>query len=253
MDLRVLTTPELKGDGKSDYYVSMDVSRSNKSSNNQSSISILKAKRNKEDRLISVQLVNLINLPNGLNFTSQAIELKRVYKMYDAKIAIIDANGVGQGLKDELLKEQFDPQSSDILECWDTINTEDEPDDKTAKKCLYALQSQGINTEIIVNFIDMVESGKLQLLEKNQTNNYDLNDKDYVKNIVLPSIQTDFLIEEVANLKLKHLQAGRLTVEQVTKRVDKDRYSATVYGLWYIKTFEDKVKKDGRKLIFLYS
>ena len=68
----------------------MDVSRSNKSSNNQSSIAVLKAKRNKEGRIINIQVVNLINLPNGLNFTGQAIEFKRIRKLYHAKIAICD-------------------------------------------------------------------------------------------------------------------------------------------------------------------
>lgn len=241
--LRVLSKPELKGDGKSDYYVSMDVSRSNKSSNNQSSIAVLKTKRNKEERIVNIQLVNLINLPNGLNFTGQAIEFKRVYKLYNAKMAISDENGVGKGLLDELLKEQTDPITGEILECWNTINTDDEPDDKNAKKCLYALHSQGINTEIIVNFIDMVEGAKLQILEKNQNNNYNINDKDYVTNVILPTLNTDFFVEEVANLKLKHLQGGKLTTEQLTRRVDRDRYSAVSYGLWYIKNFEDKVKQ----------
>ena len=242
--LRVIARPELKSDGKSDYYVSMDVSRSNKTSNNQSSIAVLKAKRNKEDRIINVQLVNLINLPNGLNFTGQAIEFKRVFKLYSAKKAICDENGVGKGLLDELLKEQIDPITGETLECWNTINTDDEPDDKNAKKCLYALHSQGINTEIIVNFIDMVESGRLQLLEKNQNNNYNLNDKDYINNVILPAVNTDLFVEEVANLKLKHLQGGKLTTEQLTRRVDRDRYSAVSYGLWYIKNFEDKVKRN---------
>ncbi len=241
--LRTLSKPELKSDGKSEYYVSMDVARSEKSSNNQSAIVVLKVKRNKEERVVNIKIVNIINLPNGLNFTSQAIEFKRIKNLYQAKIACIDENGLGRGLVDELLKEQIDPISGETLGCWNTINTEQEPDDDDAEKCLYALHSQGINTDIIVNFIDMVEGGKLQLLEKHQTNNYDANDQDFIKNNVLPHVQTDLLIEEVSNLKLKHISGGKLTTERVTKRVDRDRWSATAYGLWYIKTFEDKVKR----------
>ena len=86
----------------------------------------------------------------------------------------------------------------------------------------------------------MVDSGRLQLLEKSQNNNYDLNDMDYFTNTVLPSLNTDFFVEEVANLKLKHLPGGKLTTEQLTKRVDKDRYSAVSYGLWYIKILKIK-------------
>ena len=87
----------------------------------------------------------------------------------------------------------------------------------------------------------MVDGDKLQILEKNYNNNYSLDDKDYIKNSILPHVQTDLLIEEVANLKVKHLSGGKLTVEQLTKKVDKDRYSSTAYLLWYIKNFEDRI------------
>lgn len=244
LKLRTLSMPELTGGGKSDYYVSMDVARSQKSSNNQSSIAVLKVKRNKEDRIINVSLVNLINLKQGLNFTAQAIELKRIRNIYSAKMSIIDENGLGKGILDELLKEHIDPITKETLKCWDTINTDNEPDVKGAEKCLYALHSQGINSDIIVNFIDMVESGKLQLLEKQMDNSYSISNKNYVTDIVLPKIQTDLFVEEVANLKIKHMQGGKLSVEQVTKSVDKDRFFAVAYGLWYIKNFEDKIKEE---------
>jgi ribonucleoside-diphosphate reductase alpha chain len=244
LKLRVLTKPELKYDGKSDYYISMDIARSQKSSNNQSSIAVLKAKRNKDGKIVCIQLVNLINLPTGLNFTAQAIEFKRIFKLYNAKMGIFDNNGLGKGCGDELLKEHIDPLTGEILECMDTINTEDMPEIKGARKCIYALQSQGINSDIIVNFIDMVESGKLHILEKVSNSNYDINDKEYINNTIMPAINTDLFIEEVSNLKLKHINGGKLTVEQQTKRVDKDRFSAVSYGLWYIKTFEDKAKEE---------
>ena len=243
MELRTISQPEIKGDGKSDYYVCMDVARSQKESNNQSSIVVLKVIRNNKDKRINViKLVNLINLPNGLNFTSQAIQFKRIFKIYNAKVAICDENGLGKGLVDELLKEQYDSITSETLECWNTINTDNTPDDKNAPKCLYALHSQGINTDIIVNFIDIIESKKLEILEKHQ-GSYDINNTEFIQNNVMPKLQTDFLIEEISNLKLKHLQGGKLTVEQVTRRVDKDRFSALSYCLWYIKNFEDKSKE----------
>ncbi len=242
LKLRTLTSPEFEGDEKSEYYVSMDVARSQKSSNNQSSIAVLKVKRNKDGRIINIQLVNLINLIQGLNFTGQAIEFKRIFNIYNAKKAIADENGLGKGLIDELLKEHIDPITKEILGCWNTINTEHEPDIKDAKKVLYALHSQGINTDIIVNFIDVIEGMKLEILEKRQNSNYSIHDKMQVFKM-MPYIQTDLFIEEVANLKLKHLQGGKLSTEQLTKSIDRDRYSAVAYGLWYIKTFEDKIIK----------
>lgn len=241
IDLRTLTTPEFKGDGKSEYVLGVDVARSSSQNNNQSSIAIIKIKRNKEERIIRLSLVNLINLPNGLNFTGQAIEVKRIRNRYEAKRVVVDVNGVGSGLRDELLKEAFDPTTGDSLGCWDTMNTDDQPEIPRSPKLVYALTAQGINNDIIINFIDAIEGSKLQLLMKNADNNYDINDNDYAKKMY-PFIQTDLLIEEVANLKLKQNPNGKYTIEQLTKRVDKDRYSALAMGLWYIKNFEDKVK-----------
>src|SRR5690606_9313012 len=75
LDLRTLSTPEFSHDGKkaSEYAIGVDVARSQSESNNQTSIAVVKIKRNKEGRITMLSLVNLINLPNGLNFSAQAI------------------------------------------------------------------------------------------------------------------------------------------------------------------------------------
>lgn len=239
LDLRSLNNHELKSDDNSEYILSVDVARSQSKSNNQTSIAIIKIKRNKEGRIIKLPLVNLINLPNGLTFSAQCIEVKRIRKLFKAKTVVVDINGLGSGLVDELIKDTIDPVSGESLGCWNTINTDHQPESHNSERIIYALTSQGINHDIIITFIDMVESGKLQLLVKNQSNNYDVNDLDYVKNNIIPYVHTDLLIEEIANLKLKHLPSGKYTIEQVTRRVDKDRYSALAYGLWYIKEFEN--------------
>ena len=132
----------------------------------------------------------------------------------------------------------------DSYPCWDSINTEDKPDKpQDADKCLFGMTSQGIQNDIIVNFIDIVESEKLELLQKH-TDTYNLDDKSYVESFVSPKVQTDFLVEEISNLQLEHLTNGKLGIKQVTKRVDKDRVMATMYGLYYIMKYENNVFKE---------
>lgn len=240
IDLRTLSKPENRGDGVSTYILGVDVARSNSKNNNKTSISVLKIKRNKDLKITKIPVVNIINLANGLNFTAQAIEVKRIQKLYGAKVVVVDVNGVGSGLRDELLKDTIDPVSGESLGCWDTLNTDDQPETPGSEKLVYALTAQGINHDIIVNFIDIVESNKLQLLMKYPDNNYDANDTVFFNNYVLPHIQTDLLVEEIANLKLKPLQNGKYSIEQLTKRVDKDRYSSLAMAAWYIKEFESK-------------
>lgn len=143
------------------------------------------------------------------------------------------------GLIDNLVLEQIDPGTGESLGCWKTLNTDQEAETPDAEECLYSLKAQSVNTEVITNFINMVEGGRLQLLEKRADADYDIHDSEYIENEIMPFVQTDQLLEEVANLKLETLSSGKLKVTQQTTTIDNDRYSALAYGLWYIKTYEE--------------
>jgi hypothetical protein len=57
----------------------------------------------------------------------------------------------------------------------------------------------------------------------------------------VPYILTDVLSEEILNLRYK--QAGNGTkAEQISKRIKKDKYSALLYGLYWIHIQEQKNK-----------
>lgn len=245
LNLRTLTKPKLKNDLREvEIVLGVDVARSQDTGNNQTSVSVLEIKRNKNGRISQVMLINIINISNALNFTAQAIEIKKIKKSYCAKAVCVDTNGLGVGLCDELLKETFDPNTGESLGCWDTINTDAQPEVEESERCVYDLKPQSANSEMIVNFIDMVESGKLRLLEKRIDADYSLNDKDNYLENVMPFLQTNLLVEEVANLQLKPLPSGKVTVEKVIKKFNKDRFSSLMYGLWYIKQFEDTIIQD---------
>lgn len=243
-NIRTLPKAELKSDGKSEYYIGVDVARSTKTNNNQTSIVVGKVKRDKKDKVNHIQIVNIVNLPNGTNFTGQAIAVKRLQKLYKAVTVVIDINGLGVGLLDEIMKLHIDPITGEELIAFDTINTEHESDEAEALKCVWALQAQGLNTDIIVNFMNLVENGTLQLLEKVDQNVVANSDQDFLKSTVLPHVQTELLIEEIANLSLEQLNGGKLTVKRNSKSIDKDRYSALVYMIWYIMTHENKAKEE---------
>ena len=256
LSLRTLTKPENKFDGSSEYYLGVDVARSIDSSNNQSSVVVAKAKRNKNGKITNIMIPNIFTISNALSFNAQAIEVKKIKNAFKAKVVIVDSNGLGAGLVDELMRESFDPQTGESLGCWDTINTDAQPEVSGAEKCLFDLKPQSANSEIIVAFMDMVERGKLRLLEKKQDTDYDINDKEnYITNI-LPFLHTDFLIEEIANLQLKHLPSGKVTVDKLIKKYNKDRFSALAYVLWYIKNYEDNIYQpevDKLEMLLRYS
>ena len=227
-----------------EYVISSDIARSESDNNNKTAIGVLKIVRSQSGLIRQVKLVNIIEPPNGLNFEEQSIIIKRLFYRYGGdlditksrvKCIVVDANGVGQSVVEELLKEQTDPNTNDELGAFATINTNDKCK-SYAPQLVYALKAQGINGDVIRIFIDYVESNKLKLLR--QFDDYKDNLPKEIDKIELEQacINTQYLIDEVANLKLKKTQSS-VSVESVVKRIDKDRYSATAYGLYYIDVF----------------
>ena len=235
---RVLEEAVLESDDR-EVYIGVDVARSENTSNNQTSIVVLEVIRNKSMRIKHIDVINLINISNALNFTQQAIEIKRIKKQYHAKFCALDRNGLGVGLCDELRKEHKDPISGETYKCWKAINSDAMPDKNDYEECLYEIVATSNNNEIIVNFMNMFESGKLRLLVRKQNSDYSIDDNENIEKQKIPFIQTDLLVDEITNLKVKYLNNGKLSVEKVVKRMNKDRFSALAYGLYYINAFED--------------
>jgi len=253
---RVVSHPELecprdkRGNLElNEYVLSVDVARSASDNNNKSAIAVLKIIRNSSGLIRQVQVVNIITPPNGLNFKEQSIIVKKTFYKYGGhhdlsksrvKAVVVDANTIGQGLVDRLLEDVTDDETGEELGCWSTINTDQKPDVPNSPPIVYCLKSQGINGDIIREFINYVESNKLKLLKSFD----DIKDNlpktiENIHELEIACNQMQFFIDEVSNLKLKKTQ-NSITVEQVVKRVDKDRWAAISYGLYYINLFLEK-------------
>ena len=256
MKARTISVPEMecpkdkRGNLElAEYVIGVDVARSSSESNNKTAIVVLKIIRNTKGVIRQVHVVNIIEPPNGLNFKEQSIIVKQVFYKYGGhhemsksrvKAVVVDGNTVGKGLIDRLLEDVADPETNEELGCWDTINTDQKPDVKDSPKVVYDLTAQGINGDIITEFLNYVESGKLKLLKSYE----DIKNEQKATNIddvwiEAACLQTQLFIDEVANLKLKETK-NSVTVEQVVKRIDKDRYSAIAYSLYYISLFLEK-------------
>lgn len=246
MNCRTLTSPIMSSrNDNEEFYLGVDVARSQKTNNNQSFISVIKVNRTKDkSKIVSLDLVNLVNIPNIMNFTAQACVVKKYKKLYNAKAVIVDGNGLGVGLIDELLKESFDPITKESLGCLDTINDDNQPEiPEIAERILYNLKAQSVQNKMVTNFIDAVDSGQLRLLESKQSSDFSEREYDDFDNCVAPYLQTDVLFEEIANLKLKHLSNGGVTIEKVVSKLDKDRVSATMHAIWYIYEFRRDINE----------
>lgn len=244
LSCRVLVKPSKITDSD-EIFMGVDVARSQKTSNNQSSIVVGRVKRNSDgSRIVAIEIVDIINVPNIYNFNKQAIRVKQAQKQYHAKMVICDGNGLGAGLIDALLTETIDPVTGENLGCWDTINDDNEPEIPNSPKILYNLKAQSCQNEIVTTFIDYVESAKLKLLERKLETDFTESEWANSENLIRPYIETDAFIEEAANLKMKHLANGGITIERVARKVDKDRVSALIYMLWYVEKFAKDISID---------
>jgi ribonucleoside-diphosphate reductase alpha chain len=246
-----------------EYVLGVDVARSASDSNNKTAIVVGKIIRNTQGIIRQIQIVNIISPPNGLNFKEQSIIVKRIFYEYGGsleisksrvKAVVVDANNIGQGLVDRLLEDVTDPDTNEELGCWATINTDQKPSVTNSPPIVYCLKSQGINGDIIRIFLDYVESNKLKLLKSFDDIKDDLpKDLDSLKHEIACA-QTQLFIDEVSNLRLKKTDRA-ITVEQVVRRVDKDRYSATAYMLYYISLFleHEETENDEDYMFFMSS
>ena len=258
LNTRVLTTPILNNEeGKREIVLGVDVARSANTSNNKTVISVIEEHHLENGLIKNLDLVNMFLVSNQLNFTAQACLVKRIQAQYKAKIVVVDTNGLGAGIRDELLKPNVDVQTGDTYPAWDAVNGEIRSEYRDARPLLFALNSQGrdetrkdgrINSYAIVNFIDCVDGKKLRLLEERKDNTLNPNSKEETENFI-PFAQTNALVEEISNLKLKHLTNGEVTIEKVLKKIDKDRFSSLIYGLWWAMSYDNNLKTDDRDLI----
>lgn len=92
--LQTLTQAELKGQKNGEYYLSIDVARSAKTSNNASAIAVLRVRRDARGKVREIQAVNLVKLPNGLNFKQQTIICKQLIRLFNPEALIVDINGL---------------------------------------------------------------------------------------------------------------------------------------------------------------
>ncbi len=229
-----------------EFIIGVDVARK---INNRTSITVGKLIKSQSGKLRQIHIVEINTPPQNLNYEEQAIIVKKIFYKYGGdvdlvksrvKAIVVDANSWGQGLVEKLLEEQTDFETNKELCCFDTMNTDDKPKVQNAPKLVYALTSQGINSDIIRCFVDYFESGRVKLIR-----NFEDIKAEFSKNyndteIRIQCEQITRFIDEVANLKqITNDKTKSLNIEQNVKSIDKDRYSSTAYMLYYIKMFID--------------
>lgn len=257
---RVLNIAEYEYNGrtnKNGYYImGVDVGRFDCTTE----VVILKVTPSPNNTMIK-QLVNLYTI-EAENFIIQAIKLKRIFNKFKCKGAVVDGNGVGAGLVDLLVVDSTDPDSGEVYSGWGVVNDDDNKyknmrTESTINDALYIMKAnQTLNSEMYAYCKNQITNGRMRfLIDENIAKNKLLSQSQGKKmnavqraEYLLPYNQTSILRDQMANL-IQENDGATIILKQSNRKTKKDKFSALIYGLYWCKLEEDKMKKRRKRNI----
>ena len=255
---RVLSQPEYEYSGRSSksayYVIGVDVGRIGCTTE----ACIFKVTHQPQGTALK-SLVNIYTY-EAEHFETQAINLKKLFYKYKAKIISIDANGLGIGLIDFMTRAQIDPETGDTLPPFGVEGGTSEDAIAPYRKikggdvednALYLIKANApINTEAYSYAQTQMSSGKIKFLKdeseakaKLMSSKVGQNmDADKRNEYLKPFVLTTILREQMLNL-VEENEGVNIILKQSSRGIKKDKFSAFIYGLYYIKQEEDHKKK----------
>lgn len=252
--LRILQQPEYEFSGRSSsksYYVlSCDVGRKGCDS----VVCVIKVTPQTAGPAIKT-LVNIYTMSDA-HFEDQAIKLKSLYYKYHARRLVIDANGLGIGLVDYMVKPQSSSETGEEFPDFGVYNDDEGYYKKYQTKqteldAMYLIKANApINSEAHANVQTALNSGKIKFLTDERTAKAKLlgtvkgqkMSLEKRNEYLMPFVLTSILKEEMLNLREEN-EGINIILKPANKRIHKDKFSALEYGLYYIKQEEESKKR----------
>lgn len=257
---RRIKNPEMhaknRANAKQFYLISVDIGRINDAS----VVCVFRVNVNGQGRYYST-LVNIEVIGREAKtktFQAQAIEIKKFIKRYNPREVVIDTNGLGIGLGEEMTKPHY-TEEGEYLPPYGFINDDDfkKTQPKDAICILYSLKASGsLKPKIHSNTYTRISSGLVHFLIKEQEaksallatkQGQKMSVEQRIKRL-LPHEMTTKLFEEMSNLRLKRTGASLdIQLEPINTRYPDDKYSSFSYGLWRIKELEEEQAQRTRR------
>ena len=205
--------------------------------------------------------VEYLETQNGMNSNQQVILMKRYFYEYKCDYFVIDARGVGAVLWDLFTVETFDAEFGMTYPAW-TVNTDKElqisSDTVINDKLERAISKDA--SRVMIPYVGTAELNSLMHLTTRKTlkdgavslliDDYDkkgkLEDADpkfimksaeEKANILIPFMQTRYMINEAVALEVKFTETGLIKVQEAKRTATKDRYMT--FGMFCL--FGDKL------------
>ena len=242
---------EHSGESGVEYVLAYDVARTTGRESALCALVVIKITP-KEDGSFIKQVVNVFSL-EGMHDTWQALYLKQKVDEFKAKILVVDSNGLGSGVIDQLVLELEDGHPG-----YKVVNDKDGMYNKyltdNSIPILFAMDSrrkETKNVDMTNHIMKLLNKGEIELLmnphegikylQKKRRKNF-TEDSEELAEAQIPYILTNNLVEEIMNLEYK-TRGNDSEVTQVSPNIPKDKYEALKYGLYWIYLHERKNKR----------
>ncbi len=245
---------------------------------NTTSVVVGKVIKRDNGKIEKIHIVNINTIPTSGDFSADAIFIKKTFYAYGGdldlvrsrvKAIVVDANAIGQGLVQELMENHYDMETNTNLGSFDLMFEDSKitkkPENKNSPKIVWDLMVQGKQNDIIVNFINMfngnyvlmaatydaIKKDIIDELNKTGKKQYEMSDFYSInlpvdaQSIEYQADQVSGFINEMSNLKTVVSEDNKtLKVKQIKKNINKDKFSALSYVLYYAKLYMDEEEKE---------
>jgi len=256
----LLNDPKFKYEEKKNGEIrllSVDVSYVPSKKNDATAFSVLQLIPSQET---SQYIRNIVYMEtrDGGNFLDQSIQLRRLFNDFDCDFVVVDTNGVGSGLYNELTQEQIDAERGVTYPPWTCVNDEKMAalcPDSNAPAFIYSIKATAaLNSDGANSLRDGFKRGKIRLLIGETEGNDILNKNKSFNRMSIddqilfqaPYYQTTSLVNEMVNLDHDVVNGKTKVIEKAGMR--KDRYSSLLYG--YV--IANELERDMRKFVSDY-
>ena len=188
----------------------------------------------------------------GLTTDELGIEIMRNFYKYKCTDLVLDTNGLGIGVYDFIIKEQYDAATGETYEAMTSCNNQDMADRckvKSANKVVWCIKATAdFNSNSASSLRAGIMNGNINLLcgefeaeevIKKLPNYAKMSDREKTE-IMLPYVQTSLAINEMINLEYEIVN-NRVKLKERTG-MRKDRFSSIQYNNAVIQELNTKLK-----------
>lgn len=248
---RDIPIPKLTPDEERILSVDVALMSSKKNSNDSASLIINSAIPTSTTEYMS----NAVYFENheGLTTDELGIIVMRTFYKYKCTQLVLDTNGIGLGVYDFIIKDQYDSQTGETYKALTCCNDDEMAERckvKDAKKVVWSVKATAaFNNEICILLRSGFQNGKINLPI------HEFEGEDAIKSKVkgfhklspreqamykISYVQTSLMINELVNLE-HEVKNGNIKITEKSG-MRKDRYSSLAYNYWTVNQIMRKKK-----------